>query len=65
MSEDEELSASEVGRLCGHKTITTVHRWSKEGVLFNGERIKLPRKRVGGSFLFYRQDVEDFLRRLN
>ena len=65
MTHEDDLSASEVGLYCGGKTITTVHRWSTDGIKRDGERIKLPRRRIGGQYVFKRIDVDEFLRRLN
>lgn len=62
----EDMTTSEVRRCFSSRpSIQTIHNWSLRGILVRGERVKLPRRREGGRYVFKRSDVDAFLRRLN
>ncbi len=62
----EDMTTSEVRRCFRSRpSVQTIHNWSLRGILVRGERIRLPRHREGGRYVFKRSEVEEFLRRLN
>lgn len=52
------LTKQEVADLCKVKSLTTLWNWKQKGKL-------VPKKMAGRKILYLRQDVEDFLNRIN
>ena len=62
MQTDHFMSLAELGgKLPGNPSQATIWRWTRRGLLLNGERVRLRARRLGRRLYVTSKDVDDFI----